>query len=336
MSRLQAGRLKPDSRFSCNVVSAHSETIVTTSPIEAAAICRSGEPVAFPTETVYGIGAPISDESAIRRIYEIKGRPSDNPLIAHLAESSALWKLATDVPPYVGDLLDRFAPGPITFVLKRAENVPSHAFTGLDTIAVRIPDLDVAREFISAVGEPVVAPSANRSGRPSPTRWQDVMADLGGLCRCILQGEPSAMGLESTVLDCTGDAPLILRPGSVTIEAIQEVVPSAAATPEARLLARSPGTRYRHYAPEAHVTLVDEPPASPPPGSAFIGPTPPDASSEWSLVYTPVNTADYAANLFRFLRDADKHGVAQIFCERVPRSGLGTAIMDRLERAAAG
>lgn len=311
-------------------------TFITDSPERAAAICREGFPVAFPTETVYGLGARLSDEAAIARIYAAKGRPPSNPLIAHVLDVEKVSCLAHDVPPFAHTLFGAFSPGPITLVLRRRPDVPPHAFAGLSTIGIRIPSHPAARQFIEEVGETVVAPSANRSGRPSPTRWQDVLEDLEGRCACILRGDPSEMGLESTVIDCTGRAPLVLRPGSITLEMLRDVVPSAASTSAADLLVRSPGTRFRHYAPRAEVVLIDRPPAIPPPESAFIGLTAPAHAEAWTLVLSCENVAEYARSLFGFLREADARGAEHIYCERVDKTGLGVAIMDRLERAAAG
>jgi L-threonylcarbamoyladenylate synthase len=312
------------------------ETLITDSAEVAAEVCRGGQPVAFPTETVYGLGARLSDEAAINQIYAIKGRPSSNPLIAHLHNADQIDQLASHIPDYARTFIKHFVPGPLTLVFKRHPRVPRHAFPGLDTIGVRVPDHRLARDFIARVGEPVVAPSANRSGRPSPTRWQDVEADLRGSVACILKGDPARRGLESTVIDCTGDRPLILRPGSVTLEELRSMVPGTSATTAAELLARSPGTRFRHYAPRANVVLVDAPPVDPPPKSVYLGITPPASTSGWLATFACDDVPAYAELLYRALREADAREADWVFCQRVEPRGLGVAIMDRLERAAAG
>jgi L-threonylcarbamoyladenylate synthase len=311
------------------------DTLITDDPFTAAEICRSGHAVAFPTETVYGLGGTIDSQEAIREIYSIKGRPANNPLIAHLADSSQIDSLAAFIPAYAAPLIEAFVPGPLTLVLRRAAHVPAFAFPGLDTIAVRVPDHQLARRFIEAVGVPVVAPSANRSGRPSPTRWEDVRDDLQGLCACILRGDPATRGLESTVLDCTDDVPQILRPGSVTLEDVRQIVPGVRSAIDVDLLARSPGTRFRHYAPDAAVILVDAPPPGPPDRAVFIGMSAVDDPGAWLATFQPAGLSEYGTMLYRALREADRLGASSIICQRVEPVGIGVAIMDRLSRAAA-
>jgi L-threonylcarbamoyladenylate synthase len=315
-------------------VSRTVDTIITDSPSVAAKFCSHGRTVAFPTETVYGVGARMSDETAIRRVYEIKGRPADNPLIAHVSDASRIVELASAVPEFGERLIERFMPGPLTLVLDRHPDVAGFAFAGRSTIAVRVPAHELARDFLAAVGEAVVAPSANRSGRPSPTRWEDVIVDLGGSVDCILRGEPSSAGLESTVVDCTGKHPFVLRPGSVTLDDLRSVVPDTSVTSTIELLSRSPGTRYRHYAPHARVILVDRPPAHPEHCSAYIGLDDPPHREAWIQATVCGDEAAYGARLYAALRDADLAGCTHVYCQRVQRKGIGVAIMDRLERAA--
>jgi len=315
---------------------ASRETLLTTDVHEAAALIRRGELVAFPTETVYGLGADAFNPEAVRKIFEAKGRPLDNPLIVHIAHLDQLARLVRDVPEAARRFMERFFPGPLTLVLPRHPDVPDEVTAGLPTVGVRMPRHLVARAFLEACGTPVAAPSANRSGRPSPTRWEAVYADLNGRIACILQGDRSDMGLESTVVDCTGPEPVVLRAGAVPLEALREVVPETRLVGnEMSLKARSPGTRYRHYAPQARVVLVDHPDeAVPDPRHAYIGLTPPAHPEAFGACCVCPDVETYAYELFDFFRRCDAQGCTRIYAQRVPRTGLGLALMDRLERAA--
>ena len=247
-------------------------TVLTESPEVAADSIKSGEVVAFPTETVYGLGADIFNEAAINKIFVAKGRPRDNPLIAHIHSLEQLPLLCHDISATAAKLIDKFFPGPLTIVLPKLTAVPAVASAGLDTIGVRMPQHDLAHAFLKYAKNPVAAPSANLSGRPSPTAWQAVFDDLDGRIACILKGEITRFGIESTVLDCSSKTPIILRPGSVSLEEIKEVAPDAevasALSPDT---IRSPGMRHRHYAPNARVIVVDTPPSTVADGSAYIG-----------------------------------------------------------------
>lgn len=313
------------------------KTILTKSAIRAAEFLRRGEIVAFPTETVYGLGAAAFDEDAIRKIYEAKGRPSDNPLIAHIASFDQIPLLARRVTPVAKKLIDAFFPGPLTVVLPKNPAVPDIATAGLDTIGVRMPAHPVAKKFLRACDTPVVAPSANRSGRPSPTAWKDVREDMNGRVAAILQGAETEVGLESTVVDCTGRMPLVLRAGGVTLEQLREVIPSTRMhRPRKNAPARSPGLKHRHYAPDAHVVLVDSLcDAKRSAKASFIGLRPPRHAGGFGLVALCRDPEEYARVLFRFFRESDAAGIATIYCETLDESGIGVAIMDRLRRAAA-
>lgn len=311
-------------------------TLLTADPKEAAAYIHRGDVVAFPTETVYGLGADVFDPSALRKIFEAKGRPSDNPLITHVADLDQIPDIAGDVSPAAQALIARLFPGPLTVVLPRHPSVPSVATGGLDTIGVRMPAHPVAQSFLQACGRPVAAPSANLSGRPSPTTWEAVRTDLGGRIPCILQGGPSTVGLESTVVDCTGDVPIVLRAGAVTLEALRAFLPETRlATDAPHLLARSPGTRYRHYAPGARVLPIDDPQdAQATSDAGYIGlDLPPDAG-RFGLCVRCADVDAYARELFDFFRRCDAAGLTRIYCQTVPARGIGLALMDRLERAA--
>ncbi len=307
-------------------------THLLDTPADAAAVLRRGGLVAFPTETVYGLGADATDAGAVARVFDAKGRPSDNPLIVHVADADAIGEVAV-VPDGARPLL-AFVPGPMTLVLPSRGRLPDAVTAGLETVAVRVPALGLARDLLRLVGRPVVAPSANRSGRPSPTTWEAALADLDGRIDAVLRGEPTAVGVESTVVDATGRVPVVLRPGGVTLEALRAVAS------EVRLMtagdaraARSPGLRHRHYAPTARVRVLaalDD--ARPGPDALYIGLAPPPDG--YAVAVVPPTADDYARQLFGVLRDADARGLARIEALAVDDAGIGRALMDRLRRAA--
>ncbi len=229
----------------------------------AGEIIRSGGIVAFPTETVYGLGADCYNETAVKKIFAAKGRPSDNPLIVHLASIDGVKKVAREIPENAQKLLKAFAPGPMTLILKKQPDIPDTVTAGLDTVGVRIPSDATARAFIKAANVPIAAPSANISGRPSPTKAEHVIADLDGKSDAIICGGASSVGVESTIIDVTGEIPVILRPGGITAEDIKAVcgdvkidraVLSGIAPDEAP---KCPGMKYKHYAPDADVTVIE-------------------------------------------------------------------------------
>ena len=310
-----------------------------------AEVIRAGGLVAFPTETVYGLGADALSDRAVARIFEAKERPRGNPLIVHLANAEALESVAARVPTRARDVAARFWPGPLTLVLPRAGTVPLITTGGLDTVAVRVPSHPVARALIEISGRPIAAPSANRSGRPSPTRAEHVREDLDGRIELILDGGPTSVGVESTVLDMTAAPPLLLRPGGVTIEALRaclgEVDVLGGDDDEAA--GRSPGLRYRHYAPRAQVIVIDAGT-----GERVVAPWL-EAGRPVALMAQrfvslerpglrvktmPGDLGAYARDLFAVLRELDSTGVEGIFVEAVTEEGMGLTIMDRLRRAA--
>ncbi len=310
----------------------------------AAQLIRAGGLVAFPTETVYGLGAAALKESAVRKIFTAKERPPDDPLIVHIAHSEELLQLARTVPEQAWELAQRFWPGPLTLVLPRAEHVPKVTTGGLETVAVRSPAHPVAQKLIAASRCPIAAPSANRFGRPSPTRAEHVLEDLDGRIELILDGGPTPIGVESTVLDMTQAPPIVLRPGGITVEELQAILGTVRLLqPSDREAAqRSPGTRSRHYAPRAKVFLIE-------PGTAE------HAVRSWlaqgrrvgvlaqrdlaithaALLLEPMaaDLREYAQQLFAALRALDAQGVEAIFVETVAETGIGRAVMDRLRRA---
>jgi len=311
------------------------ETILTTSPAEAAEYIKRGGIVAFPTETVYGLGANVFDASAITKIFEAKRRPNDNPLIAHVGAIADINSLVSEITASARKFIDAFFPAPLTIVLPKAAKVPLIATANLETIGVRMPKNDLAREFLRACKTPLVAPSANLSGKPSPTNWQAVYEDLNGRIDCILQGDAATeIGLESTVVDCTGEFPLVLRSGAVTLEDLREIVPQ---TRLYRLqqgeAAKSPGLKHRHYSPLARVFLSSSKfKVQSSKSKAFIGLNKPEEPFELIKICSSVE--DYARSVFDFFRQCDRQGIETIFCEAVEENGIGAALMDRLRRAA--
>jgi L-threonylcarbamoyladenylate synthase len=294
----------------------------------AVAVLRAGGLVLLPTETVYGLAADAADPRAVAAVYEAKGRPSFNPLIAHVADLAAARRIGR-FDPRAERLAQAFWPGPLTLVLPVADDraVCDLARAGLDTVALRAPAHPLARRLLGAFGGPVVAPSANRSGRPSPTTYADAMEETGAAAAAALDGGACAVGLESTVVALLDEARL-LRPGAVTRAEIEAVIgPLAEAQDDAR---RSPGRLARHYAPKAPVRLN----ATPGPGEAYLafGPAPPGAAV-WNLSPTG-DLREAAANLFAHLRAADRSAPLAIAVAPIPHEGLGEAINDRLKRAA--
>ena len=231
---------------------------------EAGSLLRSGQLVAFPTETVYGLGANGLDGAACARIYEAKGRPSDNPLILHVADRAMVEGIAEDIPPMAEKLMAAFLPGPMTLILRRTSIVPDRITGGLATVGVRMPESAAARAMIRAAGVPVAAPSANLSGRPSPTTAASVLRDMDGRIPLILDGGACRFGVESTIVDCTGPVATILRPGAITREMLREVLGGVKLDPAlvgANVTPKAPGMKYRHYAPKAPLTLLEGAPA---------------------------------------------------------------------------
>ena len=310
------------------------KTILTISAEEAAAYIRAGDIAAFPTETVYGLGADALDTKAVRKIYDAKGRPADNPLIIHIARSDQMEPLVRSIPDSAKILISRFFPGPLTVVLEKSNAVPSAVTAGLSTVGIRMPAHPTAAAFLAACHRPVAAPSANRSGRPSPTSWEAVRDDLQGRIPCILKGGRAQVGLESTVVDCAEYPPVILRAGAISQEALREVLPQIRLVADVRKQARSPGTRHRHYAPDARVIIVARPPDGSHPDDAYIGCDAPDAA--FRLTRTVESVDEYAHELFDFFRRSDEAGVRTIYCQLVEAHGLGLALMDRLRRASEG
>lgn len=324
---------------------------------EAADLIREGELVGLPTETVYGLGANALNPDAVRAIFEAKGRPGDNPLIVHIAELQEIYPLIQgELSPAAMALADAYWPGPLTMIFPRSEMVPLATTGGLNTVAVRMPAHPVAREVIVRAGVPVAAPSGNRSGRPSPTSAAHMFEDMDGRIPLILDGGESDVGVESTVVDMTGDVPRILRPGGITPEMIANVcgackVDSAVMRPlKENERPRSPGMKYRHYAPEGSLTIYH--------GAAEKVAETICAAYDQALLdglrplilalddHHPLyggrdcaslghDAAEMAHAVFAALRNADGEHADVIFSEAVEAEGIGLAVMNRLGRAAA-
>ncbi|HLT56108.1 MAG TPA: L-threonylcarbamoyladenylate synthase [Bacillota bacterium] len=314
----------------------------------AAAMLKEGKTVAFPTETVYGLGADATNPQAVDNIFRAKGRPQDNPLIAHVATIEQLKQLVTYIPPYAEKLIEAYSPGPITYVLKDNGTCAENVTAGLATVAVRIPDHPVALALLKKTGRPVAAPSANISGKPSPTTADHVWEDLQGKIAGLIDGGPTGVGVESTVIDCTGDVPVILRPGGITKEQLEEVAGTVVIDPgltDQKEKPKSPGMKYRHYAPEIPLWLVEGGPSvlrklmdekrKAGLKVAVLASTMTCSQLEGDALY-PLgeDLAEIAARLYEGLRTFKKGDYDLILCETFPEEGIGQAIMNRLRKAA--
>ena len=310
----------------------------------AASLIREGKLVAFPTETVYGLGADAMNQDAVQRIYAAKGRPPDNPCIVHVDSREMLGRIAQTVGSAAERLVEEFWPGPLTLVFKRKPDVAPAVSSGLTTVAARMPANQIALALIRASKRPIAAPSANASGRPSPTSAAHVLEDLDGRVDLILDGGNTQIGIESTVLDVTISPPAILRPGWITREMLSEIIGTVDVTSADEDLRRSPGTRHQHYSPRAPVILVEQ--ASPEllervcrdqlkQGSiVFIGHTPLRINDpSFSEICLGLHAGDYAHSIYAALRDADKKDPHAIVVEGIGDTGEGLAVMDRLRRA---
>lgn len=323
----------------------------------AAEILRAGGLVAFPTETVYGLGGNGLDEAACEKIYLAKGRPSDNPLILHISEREELGRIVREVSPAAEKLMDTFWPGPLTLIFPKADIVPLRTTGGLDTVAVRFPSHPVARAIIRAAGMPVAAPSANSSGKPSPTRASHVEFDLAGKIDMIVDGGAAEWGLESTIVDVSGKVPTILRPGAVTKEMLEAAVgevaidPAILAKPGADFRPKAPGMKYTHYSPRAEVWLVRGSREAVAACINRLAAAERKAGKEIGVMATAETEALYeadavlslgsrekpeeiGASLFKTLRKFDFLGMDKVYAEVFPEDGEGMAIMNRLNKAA--
>ena len=326
---------------------------------EAAAVLKSGGLVAFPTETVYGLGGNALDEDAARKIYAAKGRPSDNPLIAHISCAAELAPLVREIPEAGRKLMEAFWPGPLTMIFPKSSKVPYGTTGGLDTVAVRMPDDPVASRLSELAGVPVAAPSANTSGRPSPTTADHVWQDMNGRIDMIIDGGPVGIGVESTIVDVSSPVPSVLRPGAITMEMLREVLGEVAVDPailgpmKEDVKPKAPGMKYRHYAPKAELTLVE----TTGPVESMVEKVKELAHEKLvqgcqvGIICTDESRSCYAEgtvrsigaresqesvahNLYAVLREFDDLKVEYIFSESFSEDHLGQAIMNRLSKAA--
>ncbi len=317
---------------------------------QAAALLQNGDLVAIPTETVYGLAADALNGAAVASIFTAKGRPMDNPLIVHIADKAALPRLVETVPSSARQLADVYWPGPLTMIFKKAACIPDEVSAGLATVAVRMPSHPIAKQLISLSGCPLAAPSANRSGSPSPTDARRVTEDLDGRIAAIVDGGTCAVGVESTVIDVSGDTVRLLRPGAVTVEMLEAVVGTVeidhAVLNQLKqgAVAASPGMKYKHYAPSARVILVKGSPAA---YAAYVNARKGDGvaalcfDGEEDLLQVPfltygerANSQEQAHRLFDALRRLDEQGVHTAYAACPAPQGVGLAVYNRLLRAA--
>lgn len=321
---------------------------------KAGQILRDGGLVAFPTETVYGLGGDALNPESSYKIYAAKGRPSDNPLIVHICRFEDIYEITESVSDDVKRLADIFWPGPLTMILKKSDKVPKQTTGGLDTVAVRMPSDKIALAMIEAAGGYVAAPSANTSGRPSPTTAEYVIQDMNGKIEMILDGGAVGIGLESTIVDMTSDTPMILRPGYITQQMLEDVLCKVDMDPtmfdiKADQAPKAPGMKYRHYAPKGSLTIIE---GKDIPVIEYINQRSAEALRENKRVgiiakdnsackYTSgtvknigENADSIAHNLYRILREFDDEEVDVIFSESFENDGIGKAIMNRLLKAA--
>jgi L-threonylcarbamoyladenylate synthase len=302
---------------------------------------RAGELVAFPTETVYGLGANALDERAAARIFAVKNRPHFDPLIVHVFDEAAVPQYATDVDQRAVALMGRFWPGPLTLVLRKQPIIPDLVTAGFDTIALRVPSHPVARALLKEVRLPIAAPSANPFGYVSPTTAEHVQDMLGDAIGLILDGGPCAVGVESTVCALTEEQAVILRPGGVSVEEVEAVIGPVTVGQSPQPDRRSPGTLPSHYAPRVPLFLIacgaplPRPAAGERAGLLLLQPRPAEGYVTVEYLSQDGNLIETAANLFAALRRLDSAGLDRVIVESVPEYGIGRAIMDRLRRAAA-
>ena len=322
---------------------------------EAGELLKAGALVAFPTETVYGLGANALDEKAAAKIYAAKGRPSDNPLIIHIADMESLPRITKEIPKEAYQLAEKFWPGPLTMVLKKSKEVPYGTTGGLDTVAVRMPSHPIALEMIRHGGGYIAAPSANTSGRPSPTLAEHVADDMDGIIPMILDGGAVGIGIESTIVDLTEGVPTILRPGFITKEMLEEVVGEVqidkGLSVDAKVAPKAPGMKYRHYAPKAELIIVEgakeavvekinamaKENESKGISTGVIGTEETVSLYETGIVKCIGSRSDelsISSHLYGILREFDESDAKIIYSESFEDGAMGSAIMNRLLKAA--
>ena len=311
---------------------------------EAVELIKSGEVVVFPTETVYGLGANAFDGNAVRKIFEAKGRPMDNPLIAHIADMSWTERLAVNISDDAKAVMNEFMPGPITVILKRSKDVPDEVTAGLDTVGIRFPRHDVARQFIMACGTPLAAPSANTSTKISPTSAQHVFEDMQGRVPLILEGGACEVGIESTIVDMTADIPTILRPGAITQDMLVKVLGKVRNFDGKIIVAKAPGMKYKHYAPSCEmVVATSEDNAAYEYGRQLeLGRNPVILakndymiSQNFNIIRLGESDEDAMRNIYGAMHEAQEK-YDYIICQDFGNEGIGASIMNRIDKASGG
>lgn len=331
-------------------------TATTDVILKAGEILKAGGLVAFPTETVYGLGANALEAQAAKKIYKAKGRPSDNPLIVHIADFDALSLIAADIPQKACDLAEKYWPGPLTMIFPKTDVVPSEITGGLKSVAVRMPNHPVALALIAAGGGYIAAPSANTSGRPSPTSATHVESDLGDCVDMIIDGGENPLGLESTIIDFTSDEPTILRPGYITKAMIEDIIGPVKAASEKLInvskdVPKAPGMKYTHYAPRAPLYIIVGEEAAVTTKINDLAAKDIESGKQPGIICSDENISTYqqgkvkslgdradeesiARHLYGILREFDDTGVSVIYSEEFDTPNLGDAIMNRLKKAA--
>lgn len=311
---------------------------------KAGKLLREGRLVAFPTETVYGLGANGLNEEAVKNIFITKGRPQDNPLILHIADKSWLTDIAEEIPEYVNELMDAFWPGPMSIILKAKTEIPRTTTAGLDTVAIRFPNHKIAQAIIAEAGVPIAAPSANLSGRPSPTNFRDCYNDLKDKDVYVFEGGETDIGIESTVILCTSYPPQILRPGKIDADAIKRVVGDVIVGAVDKTVVRSPGQKYGHYMAKKPTLLLDMKPEDADqllekikPNAIFISAEENKYQAKENIVIGSYFDPDQAAkHYFKSLRDADMMDGDMIVIQGFSKEGIGEALFNRMKKSASG
>ncbi len=309
---------------------------------QAAEVIKHGGLVAFPTETVYGLGADTFNEKAVANIFRAKGRPMDNPLISHIADIGELERFAREIPDSAIKLANEFWGGPLTMILKKKPGIPDAVTAGLDTVAVRLPSHSVANALIKLSGTPIAAPSANLSGSPSPTTAAHCIKDLAGRVDMIIDGGSSMIGIESTVIDLSDEIPVVLRPGGITPEDMRSVIGEVNYSGETEGAPRCPGMKYTHYSPDAQVIILEDISlfdyhAEKGKKTCVIAKNAQGYNLDADLVYDAgCDDREYAARLFYLLRKADEDGADTVFAQLPENHGIGVALFNRLYKSAGG
>ncbi len=343
------------SKIKTKIIKVDPENLKEERVKEAAKIIKRGGTVAFPTETVYGLGANGLDERAVERIFKAKGRPQDNPLILHIAFKEQLEELVEDIPEEAFKIMEKFWPGPLTLIFKKSAKVPDKITGGLSTVAIRMPDNKIALKIIELAGIPIAAPSANTSGRPSPTNASHVVEDLCSKINMVVDGGSTGIGVESTVLDMSGEIPMVLRPGGITYEDLKLLINNveldkSIIKDDENIIPKSPGQKYKHYAPKGEMTVFSGDVENMVSSINYFAKkyikegkkvgimATEETKSRYSkgtvlVMGSRENKESIAKNLFNIIREFDNLDVDIILAEGIDTIGIGRAIMNRMKKA---